>query len=263
MITHEHFGPKLEKDSMTQDDRIRRPMPERTKPKRNVMGALSQADGMAEASAPFMGGGSLGGHPLAPGFEATAPGPNADPNDPMRMIDEGVRAASDLVDAHIKQGEETAKKLGKGASEIPLGQTDVSGLVTGLVRAYSDVAAVWVDIVGSLASKVEGLGQGGAAPSVSPTSAPAFGLSVSSAGRVETSVEMFRQVLEVTAQPLVCAATGAQITDIRFEAGKLRVTVPDAQAAGTYHALLLSAVDQSPAGALTLQIGMDHPEVPL
>ena len=237
---------------MTQPERIKRPIPERTHPKRNVMGALSQSDALLQ-DAPLLGSTpETGGHPLGPGFSDT----NRTPTDPLHVIDQGVRAASDLVDAHIRQGSETAKALGKGASEIPMSQTDVSGLVTGLVRAYSDVAAVWVDIVGSLAQKVEGIK--GAAPDQpqAATGAPAVGLSISSCGRVETQLDMFRPATQLNPQPLVCAGIvpAAQITDIRFEAGKIAVTVPTGQVPGTYHALLLSAVDQTPAGALTLRI---------
>lgn len=243
---------------MDTQERIKRPIPPRTGPRRNVLGALGQTDGRAQGGTaqphtPPMQAPEDGGHPLGPGFNDGAG------VDPKGVIDEGVRAASDLVDAHIRQGEETAKSLAKGTS-IPLSQTDVSGLLTGLVRAYSDVASVWVDIVGSLAQKVEGLGQGGeGAAAPGPALAPNFGLSLISAGRVETRIEMFKPVPAVTPQPLVSSSVTppAQITDIAFVAeapARLTVEVPADQTPGVYHGLLLSAEDQSPAGVLTITV---------
>ena len=243
---------------MNQPERIKRPTPERTKPRRNVLGALGQADAMLDPlAAP---GPDQGGHPLGPGFGDFGLGQE----DALGLIDEGVRAASNLVDAHIRQGEETAKALGKGAASIPLAQTDVSGLLTGLVRAYSDVASVWVEIVGSLAQKIDRGPSQQAASATSVGVAAGIGLSVAAAGRVEVGIQMFRDAPALVPQPLTAAppAPPAQITEVHFEAdgaGRIRIVVPDGQAPGTYHGLLLSAADQSPVGALTLTV---HDAVP-
>ena len=246
---------------MDSPDRIRRPIPERTRPRRNVLGALGQQDAMAERAP----GPDEGGHPLGPGFGDFGLGQE----DALGLIDEGVRAASDLVDAHIRQGEETARALGKGAASIPLAQTDVSGLVTGLVRAYSDAASLWVEIVGSLAQRIERAPAPQPGPQAAAGLASPIGLSISSAGRVEAGIEMFRPASGLVPQPLTAAAPAppAQITDVRFEAsgaaGRIRITVPDGQAPGTYHGLLLSAADQSPVGALTLTVQGAAPPGPL
>lgn len=258
---------------MTTPERIKRPIPERTKPNRNVLGALGQTDGML-GSAPPIDTPQNGGHPLGPGFNEprqSAPEDALAGNEHLDLIDEGVRAASELVDAHIRQGEETARALGKGAAGIPLAQTDVSGLLTGLVRAYSDAASIWVDLVGSLAQKVEGVAHAArpAAPPVSMGSA-SFGLSVTCEGSVEAGYEMFRDADSVQPQPLIVAAPGAppvQIDKVRFEpgtpgkTGRICVTVPKGQTPGTYHGLLLCAADHSPVGVLTLRVtGMDPSE---
>lgn len=246
---------------MTTPDRIKRPVPERTKPKRNVLGALGQADAMADRAA-VPGGSASPGHPLTPGF---VDGADKDPS--LSFIEEGVRAASDLVDEHIRQGEETARSLGSGEGKIPLTNTDVSGLITGLVRAYSDVASVWVDIVGSLASKVDlsGLTQGDGTPQTVGVPST-IGLRITTADMVEAKIEMFRPATAVQPQPLVSTTQGApaQITSVAFEAGQIAVTVPRGQAAGVYHGLLLSTADQSPAGVITLTVlGGTDPGAPL
>ena len=248
---------------MDNPERIKRPQPERTKPNRNVLGALGQSDAMLGSQ--DVAQSPLGDHPLGPGFsdpvQISATNGNAG-SDPFGVIDEGVRAASELVDAHIRQGEETAKALGKNAAGISLAQTDVSGLLTGLVRAYSDVASVWVDIVGSLAHKIDGTGAAKADPPPAQGLTSTIGLSVTSAGQVETGIEMFRAAVEVRPQPLVStsASPSSQITDVTFEAGqpgtagRIRLTVPAGQAPGVYHGLLLSASDQTPVGVLTLRV---------
>lgn len=248
--------------TMPYQDRVKRPVPERTKPNRNVMGALGQAE--ATPQDPIRTPPN-GGHPLGPGFNDPAqPAPNEaiSAGDHLGLIDEGVRAASELVDAHIRQGEETAKALGKGAASIPLTQTDVSGLLTGLVRAYSDAASIWVDLVGSLAQKVEGVGQARAPAAQGAVRSAGFGLSISCEGRVETEFEMFRVAGEVVPQPLMPTddVAAAPISEVRFEAGQtgkagmICVSVPKGQPAGTYHGILLSAADQSPVGVLTLRV---------
>lgn len=259
-MTHET---EQQNGKMSRPERIKRPVPERTKPKRNVLGALGQADGMLGAAA-SIDTPQNGGHPLGPGFNDAAPPPSEEAimgRENLGLIDEGVRAASELVDAHIRQGEETAKALGKSAS-IPLTQTDVSGLLTGLVRAYSDAASIWVDLVGSLAQKVEGVAQGRPAQPQAASIQAGFGLSIASEGRVETGFEMFRAADDVLPQPLVISDGSAapQISDIRYEhgaagkVGRISVSVPTGQPAGTYHGLLLSAADQSPVGVLTLRV---------
>lgn len=240
---------------MTKSDRLKRPVPERTKPKRGVLGALGQSDAML-GNGMDHGTPDTGGHPLGPGFA------DAGGADPLGLIDEGVRAASDLVDAHIRQGEETAARLGKATGAISAAQGDVTGLLTGLVRAYSDVASVWVDIVGSLAHKLDGSGQAKAEAPAASATLPAPGLSIASEGRVEASIEMFRPAPGVTPQPLIAqtAEGAAQITDVSFQpgmagtAGMIRLSVPGGQPPGTYHGMLLSTADQRPAGVITLTV---------
>ena len=56
---------------MTDTERLRRPVPERTRPNRNILGALSQTDGRANGKAG--GFGEAGMHPLGPGFGEAAP----------------------------------------------------------------------------------------------------------------------------------------------------------------------------------------------
>lgn len=242
---------------MNKPDRIKRPTPERTKPKRNVLGALGQEDAMASKTAPpnngqYPNSGVPDGHPLGPGFA------DGVTDESLQFIQDGVRAASDLVDAHIRQGEETARTLGSGEGRIPLTQTDVSGLLTGLVRAYSDVASVWVDIVGNLASKIDvsALKSGeGAAPAAGGV-ASNIGLRITTADMVEAKIEMFRPAEAVVPQPLTATSPDAppHITQVSFAANQIAVTVPKGQAPGTYHGLLLSAADQTPAGVLTLTV---------
>lgn len=238
---------------MTDSPRITRPIPDRTHPRRGAMGALNQHDPMADAA--------TGGHPLGPGF-AAAGDATAAAHAAFDKIDEGVRAASDIVDAHIRQGEETAKALGRGEPSQSLGQGDLSGIITGLVRAYSDVASVWVDVVGALAARIEGAGGQAAATPTSPVPTQAFGFRIATATPVAAQVEMFRPADAVKAQPLVASTADgpAQITDVRFEpsgagaAGLIAIQVPNGQAPGLYNGVLLHEADNTPVGVVTLTV---------
>lgn len=256
---------------MSDADRLRRPVPERKGPKRNVLGALGQSDPLLRPDGyPNASGGSPGNgmHPLGPGFGTTDDamvGDGLSTADEREFIDRGVRDASDLVDAHIRQGEETARSLGGGSTPgagNPLSQTDLSALLTGLMRTYSDVAAVWVDLVSSLAQNREGAPQKTAGPAPETGFASNIGLSITCDGRVETGFELFRIAGEVVPQPLVSTggSVTSQINGVRYEAGqpnstgRICVKVPKGQAPGTYHGLLLSASDHTPVGVLTLRV---------
>lgn len=251
---------------MKEPQRLRRPVPRRTKPNRSILGALSQTDGLPPVPDPVDGPEAGGMHPLGPGFgNSMSADFAADPlSDSARdYIDRNVRSASDLIDGQIRQGQETAKSLGRSAfSSLNGAASDLPALLTGLVRAYSDIGTAWVDIVGALAQKAEAAVPGTANGSGNATAMPMIGLSVVAGQPVEASLELFRPVQRLTVQPLVATPSGTavDIREVSFEpdgsdtGGRIRIVVPGGQAAGMYHGLLLSDPEGTPAGAVTLKI---------
>ncbi len=251
---------------MKEPQRLRRPVPRRTRPNRSILGALSQSDGLPPIADPVDGPEAGGMHPLGPGFgDAAEADFAADPlSDSAReYIDRNVRSASDLIDGQIRQGEETAKSLGRSAfSSLNGAASDLPALLTGLVRAYSDIGTAWVDIVGALAQKAETAVPGTVNGSRNAADMPMIGLSVVAGQPVEASLELFRPAQRLTVQPLVATPPGnaADIREVSFEpdgsgaGGRIRIVVPGGQAVGMYHGLLLADPEGTPAGAVTLKI---------
>lgn len=245
---------------MTQHDRLRRPVPERTKPNRGILGMLGQAEG---PSAP------VDGHPLAPGF-TQQPDPRAPLNpEAADYISDSVRAASDVVDEHIRQGHAAAQSLGGaslGAGMLKglTGQAEGGHLLGSLTRAYSDLAAVWVEVAKSVAGQ---LGETKPATAPNPAGeAPPMALIVECRGRAETRLDMFRACSDLIAQPMVAqGADMVAISDVTFtpaqgdSAGVLHVVVPQDAQPGRYYGMLLNAADMSPVGAISLNLKGDTP----
>lgn len=251
---------------MKEPQRLRRPVPRRTRPNRSILGALSQSDGLPPAVDPAGGFDAGDMHPLGPGFDDMAKADFA--SDPLsdsarEFIDRNVRSASDLIDGQIRQGQETAKSMGHSAfSSISGAASDLPSLLTGLVRAYSDIGNAWIEVVGALAQKAEtdaptAMNGGGNAADM-----PMIGLSVVAGQPVETSMELFRPAQQLIVQPLVSApaGVGADIADVSFESdgsgsgGRIRIVVPAGQPVGLYHGLLLSDPGGTPTGAVTVKV---------
>lgn len=246
---------------MTQPERLRRPVPERTKPNRGILGALGQAEGPVAPPREA--------HPLTPGFEETETraGINADS---AQYINDSVRAASDVVDAHIRQGHAAAQSLGAGAVGAGVlkgltGQKDGGQLLGSLTRAYTDLAAIWVEVAKSVAGQIGEIKPG--AGDTGHGQAQPVALIVDCRMRAETRLDMFRACSDLIAQPLVAQGAQAvtQIADVSFapgqadRAGVLHVQVPDDAAPGRYYGLLLDAADMSPVGALSLHLKGQDP----
>ena len=226
---------------MKEPQRLRRPVPRRTRPNRSILGALSQSDGMPSTADRVGEPETADMHPLGPGFgDAAGADFAADPlSDSARdYIDRNVRSASDLIDGQIRQGQETAKSLGRSAfSSLNGAASDLPTLLTGLVRAYSDIGTAWVDIVGALAQKAETAAPGAANGSRNGSDMPMIGLSIKACQPVEASLELFRPAQRLIVQPLVATPPGnaADIREVSFEpdgtgtGGRIRIIIPAAR----------------------------------
>jgi hypothetical protein len=252
---------------MQEPDRLRRPVPERTRPHRGILGALAQRDGATMVSN-SENPADQGSHPLTPGHYADAADEGVT-RDAADFISEGVRAASDVADAHILKGQQTAQSLGASVLRGITRQKDVGNLLGNLTGAYSDLTAVWMEVAQAIATQIAERKPG--APETTPPAAneslPAsIALVLDCARRVETRLDMFRSVSDVLPQPLVSSDAGisARISGVDFtpgqegQAGILHVRVPADATPGRYYALLLDAASMSPAGALSLRLFDDQ-----
>lgn len=235
---------------MTQT-RLRRPVPERTTPKRGVLGAFGQKEwGQNGQIAPEWSAQATG-HPLGFGGSET--------DTPFDFLDDQVREAAQVVDLHI-EGEaadqpDTGLLGALSAGYGGLNGADLTALATQLTRTYSDVAAQWVDLAGTLKDYLTRAAAppAPAAPQAAQHAAPT--LNLRTACPVEVRVEMFRPALALTAQPLGSdnPAQPARITDVSVTHNRLCISVPHDQPPGTYYGLLLED-GQGPAGVVTLDV---------
>ena len=249
---------------MENNERVRRPVPDRTKPNRNILGALGQSDAKSGIARP-QSNSSQTMHPLGPGFsnpDDAKSSTESDGSNASGYIDSSVRAASDLIDAHIRQGQETAKSMKNGRSVDGSLQSNLPELLTGLMRAYSDVAAVWVDVASTLTQSIVDTKTEPQRQPRNEQGNSQIGLKVVCNCSVEANIEIHHPSTDLIAQPLVAAngATMSQINDVNYEAavdggfGKICVRIERDQPAGSYHGLLLTAGGEAPAGVLTIRI---------
>lgn len=235
------------------------------------MGAFNQG------GSPLPQGSEPPGHPLGPGFASDGdhagngaqassahdhdrggvdPDPAPHGREDADFIAKSIRAASDLVDDHIRKGQDAARDLGR----IPLGATgsggDLTGLLSRLAQSYSEAGSAWVELVSSLARKT------GEKESTEGTrTAPQPILRITTTRPVEASVDMFRAAINLQPQPLrtsgtepleLTAPVASLIGDGRRACLTLDIGAGDAP--GTYHGLILDAQDHRPAGTLTVTI---------
>jgi len=197
----------------------------------------------------------------------------------------GVVAGGRVVDEWIRQAQQTARLLG-GDARSTAGWADTSGRI---LKATSDLAAAWWSALGVLQSN-GGMGfpsapsghqsaWQAAATDAAPTShqpppaasaasetsesasGPRLRLEIASRRRVELTVDVRRR-----------NATELRVLDLRPERGdaprlsgtvlepwgldgfSLRLTVPDDQPSGVYHAVVLDAGADCAIGTVTLRI---------
>ncbi|MBD3663905.1 hypothetical protein [Sulfitobacter aestuariivivens] len=228
--------------------RLRRPEPERTEPNRGILGVFGQSS---------WGAPPQGSHPL--GFDEDT-GTPVEPTG-HGFLDDSVQEASELVDAHIRQG----LKESAGADESLLGRmaalygsaqaNDLTALATQFTRVYADMATQWIDIAGSIRDQLGNLRGATASAPAASTGIASPSMVLRASKPVETRVDMFRAAGSLSAQPLTSedANQDLRITTVSVENGQLRITIPADQPAGTYHGLLVEK-GAGPAGTVTVRV---------
>ena len=233
--------------------RLRRPVPERTQPKRGVLGAFGHRDWRTEQGAQ--------GHPLTPGFEDETSGAAGFAG--LDLSDQDVKDASDLIDRHIRQGQENGRGIDTGlfdklTSLYGDGQgPDLTDLIATITRSYSEIASLWVEMAGSLRDLLQSraAGENSAAPQASNDGTPGPVLCIQSGQKVEASIDMFRHATDLQVQPLTSEIPGDTnvISDVSVKNGQINLVIPSDLASGTYHGLVLDR-NAGPAGVVTVRI---------
>ena len=252
------------------DERVRRPPMERQGPHRDFANLL-------------------GGAGRRPGAEPSAAGavPGADPAQAgSQFVEQGVRAAYDVIDTYLRQGQRVAQRLG-GLSYGPaqLGG-NVSEMQARWMRLSTDLMAGWFDLLGLFAESMmppngapppgpaagmppAGTGTGIPPAPQPPTAAPALApepslpvaYEIASSRPAQVYVEFLPgRATDQLASHGLQSLKPAPPVPVAFRANAARggivvsVQVPDSQPAGLYTAALLDARTGACVGTLSLEL---------
>jgi hypothetical protein len=212
--------------------------------------------------------------PSEPTSPPREPAPDSDP------VIRGVVSGNRVVEDWIRQAQHAARLL--GGSSGTAGWADASGR---MLKTTSDVITAWSAMLGIAAPNGSGNGgerhsrDGAPAPAAATTSVPSTSVQVAPSPetrrptppRVTLNVTSRRQVAVTvdlhkdTAAPLhvldlrpergnARRIRGTELTATEAEGLRLRLVVPDTQAAGTYHAVVVDDAADCAVGTITVRI---------
>jgi hypothetical protein len=233
---------------MTDDERIRRPKPERKGPIRGGTASLFGPPGAPS-------GGDAGDEERGGPAEAVA-----------RAVDLGYR----VVDDYIRQGQNAARLVGRRSYGPGAMANDLQDMAARFMQYGAELMDVWMQL----------LGQAAAGQAARPGNAPAGGRSEprptaerrGTASRVIVAIES-SQLAEVevdldapdggrlAVQELQSLGGGPSISGAAFEGvdpPRLRIRVPDDHPPGTYCGLVLDVDSSLPAGSVVVRVLPPH-----
>jgi len=197
-------------------------------------------------------------------------------------ISRAVELGYKVIEDQIRQGQKIAEQFASGGLDKSLANGDPAEIGERVLRFYSDIGALWFEMVESLmrnpalgdlykniGGKLNGHDQG-AATANGANAARANGKAAlpveiisSEATSARVSVDLNAQcdATSLRACPLVATDSGkppvceVEITEpVDGWPGTLRITIPAGQPAGNYSGVLLNAVTDEPAGTVCLHI---------
>lgn len=237
--------------------RLRRPVPQRTTPRRNILGVFSQRADDRPRPRTSAQMDATDAHPL--GIPIETGSDQADRIAPD-LNQQDMQAASKLIDRHIRDGEkytistdqDTWTRLSSLAGKIDANEiAEIAKVVT---QSYTEIASIWVELAGKLRDALNS--QAGAnGSSAAPSAAHGLTICIQSARKVSARIRMFESGAVCRVQPLLSetSASTAMITDVTLEDGQINIQVPPKASSGDYHGILLSN-ENKPVGAVTLTI---------
>lgn len=251
------------------DARMKRPELERTDPIRNIFRAFNQTDGRDPAPPPPLQGAgarrfeddhvwgvSGGQQPEVPHvgdaqpepFVGWAAGPLWD------TAADSVKAAYNVIGQQIREGEQAASLLNKGLAGQ--GVKTLPKALNRLMQTYSDLGAVWMELLGAVLEREGAAAPQPAAAPAAPTGGGAASVEVTASQPVTARARLDRRpVGALIVHPLRSASDPSlEIKGVSAEGTVLKVEVPAGQPAGTYHGMVLEDGVEEPAGALTVKI---------
>ena len=242
---------------MEKRERLRRPTPARTTPRRNILGIFFQHPG-GRTTDPMQSTQNFEAHPLG---LPTDEGSGQPEQFATNLERQDIQAAADLIDRHIRDGEKytisTDHDMGTRLSALSgdIDAAKISEIASIVMANYSEVAAFWIELAGDIrgALKSRATSDGGARQAANTVASPP--VCVQSDSRVSVKLQMFEACSEVRVQPLTSDTPGcsSMISEVDFADGQINIRVARGTEAGTYHGLMLSE-DGRPVGAISLTI---------
>ena len=247
------------------DERLRRPDPERLGPHRDFANILRRAGAQPD--------------PDDPHREPTVP-PAGD------FVTEGVRAAYQVVDTYLRQGQRVAQSFGRAAYE-PLGMGRGGGeLWSRWMVAVTELWAIWFEMLGTMSENMTPAmaprraamepdgprtpaspfartgSEAPATPRPAARAATAFEYEISShrPARVRADFLPGLETDALAAHDLRCLEGGGAPIPVAFEPDRdghavvVRIAVPPGQPAGLYTGALLHAQTGEAVGNISLQL---------
>ena len=246
---------------------LRRPDLERTEPLRNIFNAFRQEDGRGKA--PFSDDAvwaqfrNQQSEPYDQGADTRPPnsqngGADWQPGPVWPSASESVKAGYAVLDQQVREGQRAAETF--GARDSGLGNRSISSLLNRLVRTYSDIGAVWVDL---LMAATEREGQAATSQTADPaqtehaSTGSAVAVQLTASSPVTARARLYRGVRgKVIALPL--RGVGPEmpdIADLSVVAGPMvQLGVPANTPPGQYHGILLEEGAEEPVGSVSLTV---------
>lgn len=190
---------------------------------------------------------------------------------------EAVNSAYRVIDEYMRQGQRFAEEFWLPSSDGSSANAQFPRMLERFLRSAGDMGTAWIEMMtaGVRPPPADTGARGTAGPFVAgrrpePPSEPAaevapaaagFSIAIESTRRVRVSVDASNGLLDTEALPLTgadraLAHTRGPVVQIEATDGRtvLRVVVPEDQAAGAYHGVLLDRRSQRPVGTISVRV---------
>jgi hypothetical protein len=229
------------------DDRFHRPEPPRAGPYRDFANILRSA---------------------GPRSDPDQGDPGETPEPPGSFVAEGVRAAYEVVDAYLRQGQHVARTLGLPSYERIVPANRLNELSARWIQASGELVAIGLEFLGSLAEGMAAVGYAPLRPPGALEPCPPRARSVAIHYEIASSRPALphceflpgRETVSLASHGLRCLEVGHATIPVEFEPDAhesrvlVRIRVPDGQPPGLYSDTLLDAATGESVGTLSLKL---------
>lgn len=170
-----------------------------------------------------------------------------------------MRAGYNVLNQQVDEGKQAARTF--GTAQSGLGGKNVSAILNRLVRTYSDIGAVWVDLLIAAterdAQPAPAAAPAPAAHAAAPPPGAAVAVELTASRPVTARARLYRGTSgHLTALPLRGVGPDApEIPSVAIVPGPLvQLTVPADLPAGQYHGIVIEDGADEPAGSISVRV---------